>query len=144
MGVGAPEDILESVALGVDIFDCVLPTRVARNGALLTRNGRLNIRNSKYRDDAAPIEPGCTCQACQRFSRAYVRHLFRAGEILGLRLATLHNLHFMMRFMEQIRAAITADTFAQFKERFLAGYRASDQNARFAQKGDRKAKRGAA
>ena len=140
MGVGAPEDILESVALGVDIFDCVLPTRVARNGALLTHHGRLNIRNATYRDDAAPIEPGCTCQACQRFSRAYVRHLFQAGEILGLRLATLHNLHFMMRFMEQIRAAITANTFDQFKEQFLAGYRTSDQKARFAHKGDRKAK----
>jgi queuine tRNA-ribosyltransferase len=134
MGVGAPEDILESVALGVDIFDCVLPTRVARNGGLLTHQGRLNIRNARFRDDPEPIEPGCTCQACRKFSRAYVSHLFRAGEILGMRLATLHNLHFMMRFMEQIRAAIAAGRFQRFKAQFLAGYRAADQDARFAHK----------
>jgi queuine tRNA-ribosyltransferase len=123
MGVGTPEDILESVARGVDIFDCVLPTRVARNGALLTSKGRMNIRNARYADDPSPIEPDCTCYTCQHFSRAYLRHLFKAQEILGLRLATLHNLHFMLRFMEQVRATIADGRFMQFKEEFLAGYR---------------------
>lgn len=130
MGVGAPEDILESVARGIDMFDCVLPTRLARNGALLTRQGRLNIRNAEHNESPAPIETDCTCYACQHFSRAYLRHLFKAGEVLGLRLATLHNLHFMLRLMEQIRSAIATDTFDDFKDRFLAGYRISDQVAR--------------
>jgi len=113
MGVGTPEDILESVARGVDIFDCALPTRVARNGGLLTRTGRINIRNARYADDPSPIEPHCTCYTCQHFSRAYLRHLFKAEEILGLRLATLHNLHFMLRLMEQVRAAIAGGTFSR-------------------------------
>lgn len=141
MGVGTPEDILESVARGVDIFDCALPTRVARNGGLLTREGRLNIRNAQYADDPLPIEANCTCYACQHFSRAYLRHLFQAGEILGLRLATLHNLHFMLRFMEQVRAAIAAGTFTQFKAEFLAGYQISDQDVRFARYAARRAER---
>jgi queuine tRNA-ribosyltransferase len=141
MGVGTPEDILESVARGVDMFDCVLPTRIARNGGFLTRRGRLNIRNAQYADDRSPIEPDCTCYTCQNFSRAYLRHLFQAREILGLRLATLHNLHFMLHFMEQIRAAIAAATFTQFKDRFLAGYRVADQSARFAQYGMQRAER---
>jgi len=139
MGVGTPEDILESVARGVDIFDCVLPTRVARNGALLTSAGRMNIRNARYADDPSPIEPDCTCYTCQHFSRAYLRHLFKAQEILGLRLATLHNLHFMLRFMEQVRATIAEGRFAQFKEDFLAGYRVPDQRARFARDTERRA-----
>ncbi|MBC8447606.1 MAG: tRNA guanosine(34) transglycosylase Tgt [Chloroflexi bacterium] len=142
MGVGTPEDILESVARGVDIFDCVLPTRVARNGGLLTHEGRLNIRNAQYGDDPAPIETDCTCYTCRRFSRAYLRHLFKAREILGLRLATLHNLHFMLRFMETVRAAIAASTFTQFKAEFLAGYQMSDQDARFARYAARRAERG--
>ena len=132
MGVGTPEDILESVARGVDIFDCALPTRVARNGGLLTRTGRINIRNARYADDPSPIEPHCTCYTCQHFSRAYLRHLFKAEEILGLRLATLHNLHFMLRLMEQVRAAIAGGTFMQFKDGFLASYRLPDQEVRLA------------
>jgi len=127
MGVGAPEDIVEGVARGIDIFDCVLPTRTARNGGLLTRRGRLNLRNAQYAADPLPIEPGCTCYACQHFSRAYLRHLFKADEILGLHLATLHNVHFMLRLMEEIRAHVSAGTFAAFRERFLAEYRPSDQ-----------------
>lgn len=134
MGVGAPEDILESVARGIDVFDCVLPTRTARNGALLTRNGRLNIRNAKHADSRLPIEQECTCYACTHFNRAYLRHLFKAGEILGLHLATLHNVHFMLRFMEDIRAAIRNGSFASFKDSFLANYRMSDQEARAAQR----------
>lgn len=130
MGVGAPEDILEAVAQGIDLFDCVLPTRIARNGALLTHAGRLNIRNAQHAASPLPIEEGCTCYACQHFSRAYLRHLFKAGEILGLHLATLHNLHFMLRLMEQIRASIADGTFTAFKAHFLAGYQQSDQVAR--------------
>jgi queuine tRNA-ribosyltransferase len=132
MGVGAPEDILESVARGVDIFDCVLPTRVARNGGLLTSQGRLNIRNAQYSEDPGPVEVECGCYTCQHFSLAYLRHLFQAQEILGLRLATVHNLHFMLRFMEQVRSAIVAGTFTQFRDEFAAGYRLSDQHARLA------------
>jgi queuine tRNA-ribosyltransferase len=138
MGVGAPEDILRSVALGVDMFDCVLPTRVARNGGFLTHGGRLNIRNAQFADDSSPIESQCTCYTCEHFSRAYLRHLFRAGEILGPRLATIHNLHFMLRLMQRIREAIADGTFAQFSQRFLASYRISDQSARFAQAGKRR------
>ena len=101
MGVGAPEDIVEGVARGIDIFDCVLPTRVARNGGLFTRGGRLNLRNAKYAADPLPVEPGCDCYCCQHFSRAYLRHLFKAGEILGLHLATVHNVRFMIRLMSR-------------------------------------------
>lgn len=130
MGVGAPEDILEAVARGIDLFDCVLPTRVARNGGLLTHEGRLNIRNARYARDPNPIEPGCTCYTCQHFSRAYLRHLFKAEEILGLRLATIHNLHFMQQLMVRIRQSIREGRFHAFKEEFLARYRIPDQEVR--------------
>jgi queuine tRNA-ribosyltransferase len=134
MGVGAPEDIVEGVARGIDIFDCVLPTRTARNGGLLTPDGRLNLQNSKYAADPLPIEPGCNCYTCQNFSRAYLRHLFKAEEILGLHLATVHNIRFMMRLMDQIRGAIVAGTFAQFHERFLARFQLPNQAVRHAQR----------
>lgn len=130
MGVGAPEDILVAVEHGVDMFDCVLPTRLARNGALLTRRGRLNIRNALHRASAAPIEEDCSCYACRHFSRAYLRHLFKAGEVLGLHLATMHNVSFMLRLMEEVRAAIAARRFGAFKSAFLAQYQISDQEAR--------------
>ncbi|HFD39797.1 MAG TPA: tRNA guanosine(34) transglycosylase Tgt, partial [Anaerolineae bacterium] len=120
MGVGAPEDLLEGVARGVDLFDCVLPTRLARNAALLTRRGRLNIRNARFERDPAPIEEGCGCYTCRHFSRAYLRHLFKAGEILAARLATIHNVHFLLQLMRDIRAAIAADRFPAFKAEFLA------------------------
>jgi len=134
MGVGAPEDIVEGVARGIDIFDCVLPTRVARNGGLFTRGGRLNLRNAKYAADPLPVEPGCDCYCCQHFSRAYLRHLFKAGEILGLHLATVHNVRFMIRLMSEIREYITAGTFPAFREHFLAGYQLSNQEVRHAQR----------
>ncbi len=133
MGVGAPEDIVEAVARGVDLFDCVLPTRVARNGGLLTRAGRLNLRNAQYANDPQPVEEGCTCYGCRTFSRAYLRHLFKAGEILALRLATLHNLHFMLHLMKEIQQTIHAGTFAAFRDTFLAGYQLSDQTVRHQQ-----------
>ena len=122
LGIGSPEDFFEGVARGIDIFDCVLPTRIARTGALFTRTGRLNIRNARYADDAAPIEEGCACYACRHFSRAYLRHLIMAKEILGLRLATLHNLHFMLNLMREIREAILAGAFPDLKRDFLANY----------------------
>jgi queuine tRNA-ribosyltransferase len=134
MGVGAPEDIIEGIARGVDLFDCVLPTRVARNGGLLTHRGRINLRNSQYATDPLPIEPGCACYACQNFSRAYLRHLFKAGEILGLHLATIHNLHFTLQLMREIRMHIAAGTFAAFRAQFLAEYRLPDQDTRHGQR----------
>jgi len=132
MGVGAPEDVVEGVSRGVDIFDCVLPTRVARNGAVFSRAGRLNLRNAQYIRDPLPLEPGCDCYGCQHFSRAYMHHLFRAGEVLGLHLATLHNVRFMVRLMGEIRAHIEAGTFSRFSSEFLAAYRVPNQEVRHA------------
>ena len=143
MGVGAPEDILAAVERGIDMFDCVLPTRLARNGAMMTRHGRLNIRNARHADSPLPIELDCTCYTCEHFSRAYLRHLFKAGETLGLRLATLHNLHFMLRLMEDIRASIAADSYADFKQDFLASYQPSDQEARARERAVRQQRRAA-
>ncbi len=122
MGVGSPEDLFECVARGVDQFDCVLPTRIARNGAVLTHRGRLNLRNAQFADDPAPIEEDCACYTCRTFSRAYLRHLVVAREITGLRLATLHNLHFMLETMRRIRRSILDGTFADYKAEFLATY----------------------
>jgi queuine tRNA-ribosyltransferase len=122
MGVGSPEDILEAVEQGVDMFDCVMPTRIARNGTVLTFKGRVNLHNSRYRVDANPIEEGCDCYACEKYSRAYIHHLINVGEILGIRLTTIHNLRFMMRFMEHIRKSIKAKKFTNFKRSFLKGY----------------------
>ncbi len=137
MGVGSPEDLFEGVARGVDIFDCVLPTRIARNGALFTRRGRLNIRNARFAEDSGPIEEGCTCYACTNFSRAYVRHLIMAEEILGLRLTTLHNLHFLIHLAGRIRESIISGTFGQVKEEFLAGYPVVEHEVRVKNKAAR-------
>ncbi len=134
MGVGAPEDILEAVARGVDLFDCVLPTRIARNGALLTPTGRLNIRNARFAEDSRPIQETCACYTCRTFSRAYLRHLIISREISGLRLATIHNLHFMLQLMERIRMEIAQNTFASFRTRFLRSYRMTDQRVRHEQR----------
>jgi len=106
MGVGTPADLIESVSRGIDLMDCVLPTRIARNGSVLTRGGRINLRNRRYADDPGPLEDGCQCPACQTFSRAYVRHLFMAGEILAHRLASIHNLWVLLRLMDRVREAI--------------------------------------
>ena len=122
MGVGSPEDLWMGVARGVDLFDCVLPTRLARNGALFTPDGRVNIKQRRWRDHHAPLFVECDCPACSRFTAAYLHHLFRAGEILGLRLATLHNLRFMAREMESIRAAIEQGTFASANRAFHDRY----------------------
>lgn len=122
MGVGSPEDLVHGVARGVDIFDCVLPTRVARNGAALTRTGRINMRNLKYADDPRPLEEGCTCYACAHFSRAYIRHLVKASEILGHQLLSIHNVHLLLTLMREMRAAILDGTFADYAVTFLAQY----------------------
>ncbi len=118
MGVGRPEDLVESVARGIDMFDCVMPTRHARNGHLFTHAGPLNIRNARFAQDTGPIEEGCECYTCQNYSRAYLRHLDRCGEMLGPRLATIHNLHFYLRLMEGMRAAIEQGCFADFRADF--------------------------
>jgi queuine tRNA-ribosyltransferase len=122
MGVGEPEDILEAVERGVDMFDCVAPTRIARNGSVITFSGKINLMNARYKDDKKSIEPGCDCYACRNYSRAYVRHLLVAGEVLGIRLTTTHNLRFMVRFMENIRESINTDNFVKYKIKFLKGY----------------------
>ena len=122
MGVGSPEDLFECVARGVDQFDCVLPTRVARNGAVFTRHGRINLRNARFAREQAPIEKDCSCYTCQHFSLAYLRHLIKANEILGLHLTTLHNIHFMLETMRRMRQHILAGTFADYKADFLANY----------------------
>jgi len=115
MGIGRPVDLVDAIAAGVDLFDCVLPTRHARHGVLFTRAGLLRLRNARYRDDPDPPEPGCDCETCARFSRAYLRHLLRAGESLAGRLASLHNLRFYLRLMQESRAAIREGRFAAFR-----------------------------
>jgi len=120
MGVGYPHDIVAAVARGVDMFDCVMPTRHARNGHLFTSDGIINIRNAVHQRDTGPIDAACSCSTCRRYSRAYLRHLDRCNEILGVRLATLHNLHFYLELMRRIRAAIAAGQFAQFAAAILA------------------------
>ena len=122
MGVGSPEDLLEGVERGIDMFDCVLATRIARNGTVWTKLGRLNLNNAKYSSDFKPIELECDCSACQHFSRAYISHLIREKEILGIRLTTLHNLRFLMKLMEQVRVAIREKRFKKFKEEFLHNF----------------------
>jgi queuine tRNA-ribosyltransferase len=118
MGVGTPEDLVECVARGVDMFDCVLPTRTARNGSALTRTGRINLRNAQFADDTEPIEAGCTCYACTHFSRAYVRHLTTTNEILGHHLLTVHNLHLMLTIAREIREAVMEKQFQAYREAF--------------------------
>jgi len=120
MGVGTPEDLVENVARGVDMFDCVMPTRNARNGTLFTSFGKINIKSAKFATDCAPIDPQCDCYACQNYSRAYLSHLYRAGELTFFRLASLHNLHYYLNLMRQMREAITAGEFEKFRRNFYA------------------------
>ncbi len=122
MGVGFPQDIINAVERGVDMFDCVLPTRLARNGTVWAYSGSLNLLNAKFKEDLKPLEKDCDCYACQNFTRSYIAHLIREGEILGIRLTTIHNLRFMMRFMEDIRTSISNEQFKNFKKKFLAGF----------------------
>ncbi|MFC2071936.1 tRNA guanosine(34) transglycosylase Tgt [Chloroflexota bacterium] len=134
MGVGSPEDIVEGVARGIDIFDSTLPTRVARNGALFTQLGRVNIQNAGYSQMERPIDPDCTCYTCRTFSAAYLHHLFKSQELLAYRLATIHNLTFISHLVYKIRGAIQDGTFSSFRDSFLAGYKPTDEQIRLDQK----------
>ena len=134
MGVGAPEDLLEAIGNGVDLFDCVLPTRLARHGALFVPTGRVNIRKAAYRTQEAPVDPTCDCPTCAHYSTAYLHHLCRSEELLYHRLATLHNLRFIFRLLEDARTAIKEQRFTAFKERFLAKYAPADEVARIEQR----------
>ncbi len=122
MGVGFPEDLVEGVARGVDLFDCVAPTRMGRTGAFFTRDGRRNIKNAVFRQDPTALDPDCDCAACTRFSRAYLRHLFVTGELLGLRLLSLHNVHFLVALMREARTALATSTFDGWSRAWLARY----------------------
>lgn len=126
MGVGSPDCLLEGVARGVDMFDCVLPTRIARNGTVFTGQGKLVVRNAEYARDFRPLDEECTCYTCRHFTRAYIRHLIKANEVLGIRLTTIHNLHFILHLMEEIRRAIREGNFAQYRKNFLARWSAAE------------------
>ena len=120
MGVGTPANILEAVERGVDFFDCVYPARNGRHGHAYTNHGKMNLMNAKYELDMRPIEEGCGCPACRRYSRAYIRHLIKTGEVLGIRLTTMHNIHFLTNLMAELRQAILEDRVLEFKEQFYA------------------------
>ncbi|WP_040293768.1 tRNA guanosine(34) transglycosylase Tgt [Acetonema longum] len=122
MGVGTPDCLVEGVLYGIDMFDCVFPTRVARNGTVMTHTGRLVVKNAEFARDFRPIDEHCGCYTCRNFTRAYIRHLFKAEEILGLRLTTIHNLYFLLQFMRDMRQAILEDRFVAFRDNFRAGY----------------------
>jgi queuine tRNA-ribosyltransferase len=122
MGLGTPPQLIELIARGIDMFDCVLPTRLARNGTAFTAGGTLNLKNAEFALQTGPLEDDCVCAACRGFSRAYIRHLLKAEEILGLRLVTIHNLHFYLTLMGQARQAIEEGNFSAFRTRFKAGY----------------------
>ncbi len=123
MGVGSPDCLVEGVARGIDMFDCVMPTRMARNGTVLVPEGRLVIRNARYARDKRPLQEGCGCYACRNFSRAYIRHLIKAGEVLGIRLTTIHNLYYLTHLMDKMRQAILDGCFAEFRRQFWQTWR---------------------
>lgn len=122
MGVGSPDALLDGSIRGVDMFDCVLPTRIARNGTIMTSGGRLVVRNAKYSNDFGPLDPECNCYTCQNYSRAYIRHLIKADEMFGLRLTTIHNLHFLVNLMGEVRQAIREDRLGHFRDEFFEKY----------------------
>ena len=122
MGVGTPDCLLEGVTRGIDMFDCVFPTRVARNGMAMVHTGRMNMKNKKYEKDFSPIEEECQCYTCKNFTRAYIRHLYKAEELLAFRLVTIHNLFFLLQFMRDMRASIINGSFTAFRENFWAEY----------------------
>lgn len=122
MGVGSPDDLIEGVIRGVDMFDCVLPTRIARNGTAMTSQGKVVVRNATYAEDFTPLDPECDCYTCRNYTKAYIRHLIKTNEILGARLITTHNLHFLLKLMENIRQAIREDRLLDFREEFFTKY----------------------
>lgn len=130
MGVGSPDSLIDGAIRGIDMFDCVLPTRIARNGTLMTSEGRVVVKNAKYERDFGPLDPNCDCYACKNYSRAYIRHLIRAGETFGIRLTSYHNLHFLLNLMEQVRQAIREDRLGDFREEFFEQYGFNKPNAK--------------
>jgi queuine tRNA-ribosyltransferase len=134
MGVGSPEDLVNAIGRGIDMFDCVLPTRLGRNGGIFTPEGRVSISNARFAREAGPLHPACDCTACQRFSAAYLHHLFKSNEMLGYRLATIHNVRFLVRLCEEARGAIAAGRYDDFARDFLGRYRPADEAARSEQK----------
>ncbi|MFS0689844.1 tRNA guanosine(34) transglycosylase Tgt [Sporosarcina sp. Marseille-Q4943] len=130
MGVGSPDSLIDGAIRGVDMFDCVLPTRIARNGTLMTSEGRLVVKNAKYERDFGPLDPNCDCYTCKNYSRAYIRHLIRANETFGIRLTSYHNLYFLLRLMDQIRDAIRNDRLGDFREEFFEQYGFNKPNAK--------------
>ena len=134
MGVGSPEDLVACVAMGVDLFDCALPTRVARHGALFTPEGRVNIANAHFREMDGPLQEGCDCSTCRTFSAAYLHHLFKAQELLAYRLATIHNLRFVLRLIEEMRQAILDGSFPEYARSILARYQPANEEARVEQR----------
>ncbi len=130
MGVGSPDSLIDGAIRGIDMFDCVLPTRIARNGTLMTSEGRLNLKNAKFKRDFTPIDEKCTCYTCTNYTRAYVHHLLRADETFGIRLTSYHNLHFLLNLMEQVRQAIREDRLGDFREEFFEAYGFNKPNAK--------------
>ena len=130
MGVGAPDSLIDGVIRGVDMYDCVLPTRIARNGTCMTSNGRLVVKNAAYAEDFSPIDPECDCYTCKNYTRAYVRHLLKADETFGIRLTSYHNLYFLVNLMAKVRQAIVDDNLLEFRQDFIEkyGYNASNRN----------------
>lgn len=128
MGVGEPLDMLEAVANGIDMMDCVQPSRIGRHGTVFTKYGRLVVKNAKYSEDDRPLDEGCECYACKNYTRGYIRHLFKANELLGQRLATTHNLYFLVNMMNQAREAILEDRFTEFKDEFEKNYKSSKES----------------
>jgi queuine tRNA-ribosyltransferase len=134
MGVGSPEDLVHAVAAGVDLLDCVLPTRLGRTGSLFTDDGRINIKAARFREETAPLDPACDCAMCASYSPAYLHHLFRNEELLGYRLASIHNLRYLQRLCERMREAVLAGAFDAFSGEFLARYQPADEAARTEQR----------
>jgi len=131
MGVGSPDALIEGAIRGVDMFDCVLPTRIARNGTTMTSEGRLVIRNARYADDLGPLDPACSCYTCSNYSRAYIRHLLKADETFGIRLTTYHNLHFLLELMRGVRQAIREDRLLDYRDEFFTRYGLFDNDKGF-------------
>ena len=130
MGVGSPDALIDSVIRGVDMFDCVLATRIARNGTCMTRDGRLVVKNAKYSRDFTSIDPTCDCYTCRNYTRAYVRHLIKTDETFGLRLTSLHNTHFLLQVMREVRQAIMDDNLLEYREDFFERYGYNEPNAK--------------
>ncbi len=130
MGVGSPRSLIDGAIRGIDMFDCVLPTRIARNGTLMTSNGRLVVRNAQYKRDYGPLDENCTCYTCKNYSRAYIHHLIRADETFGIRLTSYHNLHFLLNMMEEVRQAIREDRLGDYRDEFFEQYGFNKPNAK--------------